>query len=294
MIADAVPFGSPALAYVVVALGSLVLIGAGLWSNSPRKLVLWPLISALVVGLGATVCAHLSIVSSRSSTAAVGLIFLPIIFSVVVTVAFAISWSLLYMAQFAREAVRRPQPGTISNVGVLIALLILTATATGVVYGIWRQQLLHQASRSSEAESLRSMVDRAVSVYDADVLSRLAENPHVTDDDLERIFYASKNRMEDHNSAHYSVFRSLARNPRTPPKVLNMLAGCEEGTRTAVAMNPGTPKQALWQLAKDLSPYVRQWLTVNPAVPQELLRQLAQDPDPRVRGLAETHLKNRR
>jgi len=71
---------------------------------------------------------------------------------------------------------------------------------------------------------------------------------------------------------------ALASNPQTPPEVLAELASHDdEGVRSNVARNPGTPQPALEHLYDD--PENRDSLAVNPNAPPAMLRKLAHDPN---------------
>jgi hypothetical protein len=126
------------------------------------------------------------------------------------------------------------------------------------------------------------------------VLSLLARNPQTSARDLARIYAACKRTFNTSSSRDYEVFYSLAQNPRTPAKILAILATAEESsTRVEVATNPGTPSESLYRLAGDRDDLVRTWVTHNPNIPVELLQQLSQDRDEVTRNHAAGSLADR-
>lgn len=285
----------PAVAYVLIAAGFLVVVYVALKSDSPgRSLLLWPSICSLFTASAATIGGYYSIVTSKSSTAALGYIFLPVLTVIAAAGGFLLSWALLYVARFVLETAARPRTNVTSGSGLAAALLILCATGLTTGYVVSRHRSLGVASGSTDAGALHRMVDRAISSRDIETLSQLARNGSVSVVDLVRIYESCKSNLSDINAREYDVYLSLASNPQTPAEILTALAGCKQGSiRTDVGLNPSTPVDTLWQLSKDPSSTVRAWLTTNPAVPRELLLQLAKDPDTVVRGYAESYLRYR-
>jgi hypothetical protein len=120
---------------------------------------------------------------------------------------------------------------------------------------------LGTAAASADPGSLQKFIDRAVSSYDLEMLSRLAENPNVPAGDLTRIYDACKRRARDINAPEYGVFFSLADNPHTSPDILAVLAKREEvSIRINVGTNPSTPTETLHALSKDPDPRVREYV----------------------------------
>ena len=76
----------------------------------------------------------------------------------------------------------------------------------------------------------------------------------------------------------WAVRKSVARNPNTPPAFLKQLTTDEIfGVRVAVAKNTNTPPALLEQLARDESWNVRRAVAMNNITPLELLEQLIRD-----------------
>jgi len=76
---------------------------------------------------------------------------------------------------------------------------------------------------------------------------------------------------------------AVAKNPHTPPQVLEKLAKDEINlVRALVATNLNTPKHCFYQLFED-EKIVRDGISGNPNAPLELLEKLTNDPDKLVR-----------
>ncbi len=76
---------------------------------------------------------------------------------------------------------------------------------------------------------------------------------------------------------------AVAKNPHTPPKILEKLAKDEVNlVRALVATNPNTPIECLYTLFED-EKIVKDGISGNPQAPVELLEKLATDPDKLVR-----------
>lgn len=283
------------LPYVLLAAGFLLLICLAYQSRSPaRPYLLYPTICSFVVTIGFTTWGHFAIITSRSSTAAIGYIFLPFYSVAVALVAFLVSWSLLFLV---RLFISRPEQKS-NRLSLLlpVGLAVMVLSVTGFIAWKWvsRTRLLNIAASASSPAELEAVLDNAISSHDLDVLSNLAKNPNTSPNELIRIFDSCKDQLSDFNPLEYTVYYSLAQNPNTPPDKLEVLAKCQQSTvRLAVGMNPSTPITILHKLAKDNDAQVRTWLTTNDKIPKELLLELTEDPDRIVRSYAETHLRYR-
>jgi hypothetical protein len=284
------------LPYVFIAVGFFFVFRVAYRSNSQaRPLFFSPLICSLIITSSFIVWGDHAIITSRSSTAAIGYIFLPF-YSIAVAVAgFLFSWSFLYLGRFVLERLGKISNRLTSIPPLVLALLILSLTGFIVQGWVARHKLLNATtSASTDAESLEKILAQAISSRDLEVMSKLAKNSNTSISDLLRIFDSCKHNVADFNPPEYIVYYSLAQNPQTPPDILVVLAKCQQSTiRLAVGMNPSTPTNTLFQLSNDKVSLVRTWLTSNPKIPKELLLQLANDPDKIVRSYAETYLRSR-
>ena len=71
--------------------------------------------------------------------------------------------------------------------------------------------------------------------------------------------------------------RTLSKLPNTPSHVLELLATTD--AVDGVAENPNTPPHVLRQLAKHISPYVREYVAKNPSTPADALIEIINQPN---------------
>ena len=228
-------------------------------SNLPiRPFLLYPLISSFILTSWFMIWGYHAICTSRSSTAPIGFIFIPI-YSIAVAVAgILISWSCLYVAYFVIERFRRNPLKNISIAFLAVAIVILALTGNAVQNKIVRDRLLDTATSGADVDSLEKILADATSSGDFEILAKLAKNRNTPVDDLVRIYDFCKPSINEFNPPEYVVFFSLAQNPRTPPDILVTLAACRQSTiRYAVAINPSTPTEILCRLAEDPDKLVR-------------------------------------
>jgi hypothetical protein len=285
----------PYVPYLLIAGGFIFLLRLVYRSNSPaRPLLAYSLIGSLVLDAGITVSAHYNTATSKSSTAAVGYIFLPSLSLVAGAVGFLLCWCLVYLGRFVFERIGKGPARITSGPGAVAAFLVLFVFGLAVLYQVSQQGFLNVASASTDVDALQKMVDRALATKDIEALSALAKNPSVPVSGLLRIYDSCKSRLNERNILEYDVFLSLAGNPQAPPTALSALAGCREtSVRIEAAMNPSTPRETLWQLSQDASDLTRYYLARNPSIPKELLLHLAKDPDRNVRDAAGVYLEYR-
>jgi hypothetical protein len=284
------------LPYVLIVAGLVFLLRTAYRSGSPvRALFLYPLICSATATTGFIIWGHYAIATSRSSTAAVGYIFLPFYSVAVAGAGFLVSWSVMYIVRFTVERLGIISKRITAIPLLIVAVLTLCTTALIARHRLVRQELLRAAaSASTNPDRLEKILAGAFSSRDLPVLSLLAKNPSTPPADLIRIYDFSKHSVSEFNPPEYVVFHSLAQNPRTPPDILVVLAACPQmSIRVGVGMNPGTPTETLRKLSRDKENLVRSWMTSNPKIPKELLLQLANDPDQIVRNYAQSYLTYR-
>lgn len=247
------------LPYSILAVSFVLLVRAiRRAAPSLRPFLLYPLVGSFVISMGATIWLHYGIIASRSSTAAVGYISLPFLSVSAAVAGFVVSGSCYCVVRFAVERLSRASSRSTPVEAFILALLIL-CLCVATVQGLVAQHMrLAAAAGSADPGSLQKMINRAVSSYDLEMLSRLAQNPNLCAADLARIYDICKHSVHGSNAPEYGVFFSLAGNPHTPPDILAVLGKCEEvSIRSSVRRNPATPIETLHSLSKDPDPLVR-------------------------------------
>ena len=278
--------------YALIAAAFFWVIRVAYGSKAPaRPLFLYPLVAALVITATFVAWGQYSIATSRSSTAAIGYIFLPFYSVFVAVIGFLVSGAVVYILRFILERVGGIAPRLTSLVPLVASGLILILTAWMIQHRVSRQRLLMSAKSDTSSESV---IQQAIASHDLEVLAAVARNPNTSTADLLRIYQACADRVTAANSRTYIVFHALSGNPKTPPDVLATLSHCKESSiRVALGTNPSTPVEILPLLASDPEALVRTWVTVNPNLSKELLLKLAEDNDKTVRSYAESNLRHR-
>ena len=281
------------LPYVLILAGFAFLLGVAYRSHRPTwDFLLYPLLCSCLLTCGYAAWGHYAIATSRSSTAAIGYLFLPFYSLAVATVGFMIAWSILYLIRYVVDT-RKGVPNHFSRI-VLVVLAVLTlclATLKGT-QSVMRQRLLREAaSVVTHPLDLEEILAQAVSSHDLDVLALLARNPNTSIKNLTLIYDSCKSHLSEFNPLEYVVFHALAQNRQTPRDILIALSKSQQSTvRLAVGTNPSTPSETLTELSTDKDHLVRYWLLSNPNIPKEILLQLASDPDELVQRHARQYL----
>lgn len=111
--------------------------------------------------------------------------------------------------------------------------------------------------------------------YHQDTLRHLARNPNTPPEILDQIARKAKDTYTVVDE-HVDVATRVAANPNTSPDTLVFLADHKRAdVRRRVAENPHTPSEVLCGLMADKKAYVRRSLLRNPALPPELRAMLA-------------------
>lgn len=220
--------------------------------SSARPFVLYPLICSFLITSGYMLWGYHAICTSKSSTAAIGFLFLPFYSAALAVIAFVVSWACLYVGHFVIQRLQRA-PVRLASVALVVLAVVLLGWAGHVAQvKIGRHRLLNEAASGYNVDRLETILEEGISTQDFEVLANLAKNPNTPIDDLVRIYDFCKPRIAEFNPPEYSILFSLAQNPRTPSDILVILAGCRQSSiRFAVATNPNTPTPTLSKLAED-------------------------------------------
>ena len=243
------------LPYLLLALGYAVALHK-LDAVAPpwRALFRYPLFISFTATAAFAIWGFHTISTSRSSTAAIGYVFLPFYSFAVATASLVVSWAVCYLARFAYERLGRAKGRlTITSHALfIVALAIVTIAGNFAFQKFSRHHLLAEAR---EGEPRLVLFDQALAKQDVELLTALAENP------------------------------------KTPQGLLGTLAmNSSSSVRVGVAKNASTPPKVLEILGLDDDQSVRSWVSMNHRSSEALLKRLAQDPDEHVRSYAQANL----
>ncbi len=294
----------------------------------PRPELPWAMWAGIAGALAATAISVKAILSSASSTAAIGFIFVPLV-AIAAAVPSAV-WGLAlgYIAAHSR-GVRRAVRAVLVMAWV-VALAVPAVVCWQVYEGLGLQRAVH-AVRGMDAAGLEAAFTASSWKRNKFFLGALAQHPAASDGLLERIaalpdpeFLEAMGSMWDvmgENRKGLAVMRLVAGNPNTGVATLETLAGSgneyvlHEVLRNpktplrvlqphlqsthylmewALALNPNTPVVALERLSRSADRYTRLHLTWNPAAPDSILDVLAKDADESVARNAGQALDRRR
>ncbi|MCU1326704.1 MAG: repeat protein [Bryobacterales bacterium] len=282
---------------------------------TPQAAGLW------AAGIGAFlvfVISFIQISNSKSSTAAIGFLFLPFIAAFAAVPCFVTGWCLGYALTWWRSPVRRKRITAVaaSTVPLTAGLWILHT----VSFGFGTMQEVHRIEYLDAGQLRRVLDDRGLA-SNKFVLGAIAQNPRADSWTLHRI--ATTRLPELHepmgsafdvlgkNMRGLAVMRLVAKHRHTAAEDLDKLAQspnedvlsdvvgnpklstgtvrrlAERGgqwVELGVALNPAAPTDLLARLALSSNEFTRAAVAGNPGTPDEVLRGLSVDQSWNVRG----------
>jgi hypothetical protein len=218
----------------------------------------------------------LSIAQSKSSTAAVGYIFLPFYAAIMSLVAFLAGWCVGYFLVWYRSPAKAGRIWAIAAASVPVMLLLLGSWAF-TTFSHRRDRLAEMRLAARDANTAPDTLERLAASTNEYVLGDVAGNPKLSEATLRKLA----------NHGGYLVEWGLAHNRSTPREILSRLAGsANDYTRGYVAGNPNAPAEVLAVLSKDAVKHVRVSVAQNPSTPRNIIEGLLGDADETVRRSA--------
>ncbi len=277
--------------YVVIAAGMALLIYLAFRRPFPfAGLVRASLIGAAAVTALVVFSGLHGIATSRSSTAAIGYVFLPFVSVAAALVSLVVLAALLYLLRCVTDALGWSKKITSLLVALPSFLIVALACLLATLY-FARERFLEQARSATTPAEITTLVEKTAKHSDWKTLALLARNPHASPETLERIYAILKTSRRPRE---FSVSYALAANHQTPPHILRELATLPEASiGIALATNPNTPAETVNQLAANPHWLVRNWVASNPLLTRDNLQRLTADPDKLVRENAALNLQRR-
>jgi len=283
-------------------------------SLSARPEARFALVAGIAGGLAAAAISVKEIFASASSTAAIGFLFVPLVFAAVAVpagvwgLALGCVWLSLRGARCYFRAV------------LLMAWVVVLAAPAAIGWEVWRGLALERAvaevKRMSAAQleeaferspwnrdrfflgaiaqekaASERLLDRIAQLPDPELYEKMGSLWNVMGENRKglavmRLVAANPNagaatleRLAARADAEY-VLHDVLRNPKTPFKVLERhFNSTDYLVEWGLALNPNTPPAVLERLSRSANLYTRMNLTYNAATPRPILERLANDPD---------------
>ena len=286
------------------------------WRRRRSGAARWLVGFAALGGIAGSALYVFLILRQTSSTAAIGIIFVPLIFAVAAVAGGLCGWSLyqvVHTAEALRAGWRGVVPWLVATVFLVVAVYsTITLTRDLVTF----QQL---KSPQADARFLEQRYRTAMAAKNYFQLSAIAANPNTPPAVLLEIARSPDPGLHEKRQGLTTMFdrdalavvRKVLRNPNMPPEalvdlarskndyVLGDVAASKHATepilrgiagrsdsylvRWGLATNRNTPRDILERLAKDGDRVTAQQLAQNPSAPRPILAELAGHADEFVR-----------
>jgi hypothetical protein len=244
-----------------------------------------------------------SIRKSTSSTAAIGIFFIPFYVAPVALV--SALWGLTLRGAWQTVRGFAPRLTPIVILSWVIALGVPAAGVWVIQDGLGLRHDVQLALRMNGPE-LETAFERSPRNRDRFFLGAIAQNPAADAALLDRIASipdpALYRRMWSHwdvmgeNGKGLAVMRLIVGNANVSPETIEKLASnsyADEYLLGDILGNPKTPARIIERHA-NATQYLLKWgLASNPKTPVEVLERLAKDPDPYTSGPARYNLDHR-
>lgn len=217
------------------------------------------LVGCVVATLGAgttTLFTYFDIMSDGNSTAAIGLLFLPVIFILQLPFFYYIGWTI----GFVKELATRRSNGSRAAAACYVLLAMVCVYSCYVEFNQTRKQndLIDQIARMDTAELTATLHD-GKNQHERWILNALVSNPALSQDDL---FYVAN-------------LQDPMLHERGRPSIVSN-AGNTKGLAVMrlVAMHPNVGAESLEVLSRSKDEYVRSSVIANLKTPDEIVEQL--------------------
>ncbi len=284
-------FGLPiAAALVLLLLAIRKRTGVGAWVF--RSAALGSCLTAAVLVL--------LILRQKSSTAGIGILFVPFFATLAAPVAGFAGWCLHRVLHW-RESLAGGTAGRILLVFALAAIVI------GSGYAARSGGRILEFDRAKDPATgpaqLEAIFQGAMERRDYFVLSAVARNPQVSQQvllalaksDDAGLHQKRQEFIDTYDRDQMAVVRHALRNPSLPAEAIPLLAQSKDSyVLSDVAAHALTPPSALRQIFQRDDSYLVRWgLAANQHTPQEILEQLARESTEPGAGGADTHRSTR-
>lgn len=234
------------------------------------------------------------IFTSSSSTASIGLIFLPF-YSIFI---FVISSLFVGSVFFLFTVIKKTNEEKTDIRHILLTIVssfIILSVIFSLGYYINRSVYIKKSRNLDNTSEIRKMYSIALGKDDAGVLEQLSKNPSTPKDIMYDLYkFGIENDPKLPGGPYYSILIGLAYNYNTPSDILNNLSKSKYSSiRAYVASHHNTPPETLRILSNDNDTLILSRVAGNPNTPIDVVKAMTKFYDEVVRSYAINNLKKR-
>lgn len=242
------------------------------------------------VGVAAVIFA--SIFGSTSSTAAIGIIFIPFYAAPFAVLFFLFGYCLSDLVDWLKG--KTTERSVLMKLRAVVAATLLSCGILYLTYGILLTFTVNEVQTLNES-GLNKFLECSMFRNNKYALGALAQNPNASTSVLNRVAPIPNPELHHRmwsvwpvmggNGKGLAVMRLIAMHKNVSEATLaNLSKSPDEYVLSAVAANPKTPLSIILDLAGK-GDYLTQWgLAVNPNAPADILKKLAEAGDPYARS----------
>ncbi len=228
-----------------------------------------------------------SIFRSTSSTAAIGIIFIPLYAAPFAVLFFYFGYCLTDLANWLQG--KSTDISILMKLRAVVAVILLISGISYLIHGILLTTTVNQVQTLNES-GINTFLERSMFRDNKYTLGALVQNPNALTPVLDRVSMIPNPELHHRmwsvwpvmggNGKGLAVMRLIAMHKNVSAATLvNLSKSPDNYVLSAVAANPKTPVSIIRKLS-DKGNYLTQWgLAVNPNAPADILKKLAETGD---------------
>ncbi len=237
--------------------------------------------------VGVAAVFFISIFRSTSSTAAIGIIYIPLYAAPFAALFFVFGYCLPDLVNWRKG--KTTELSVLVKLRTVVAVILLISGISYAIYGILLTITVNQVQTLDEP-GLNKFLEGSMFRNNKYALGALAQNPNARTPVLDRVALMPNPELHHRmgsvwpvmgeNGKGLAVMRLVAMHKNVSEATLVKLSRSpDEYVLNAVAANPKTPVTIIRELS-DKGGYLAQWgLAVNPNAPADILKKLAETGD---------------
>lgn len=236
---------------------------------------------------GAAAVFFASIFRSTSSTAAIGIIFIPVYAAPFAVLFFIFGYCLPDLVNWLKGKIT--ELSVLVKLRAVVAVILLISGISYLIYGILLTITVNQVQTLDES-GINKFLERSMFRNNKYALGALAQNPNALTPVLDRVALIPNPELHhrmwsvwpvmEENGKGLAVMRLIAMHKNVSEATLvNLSKSPDDYVLSAVAANPKTPVSIIRELFAK-GDYLAQWgLAVNPNAPADILKKLGETGD---------------